>query len=282
MIRRTFMTIISKKIRPIASAFWVPIILVVLCMFCGGNAFAFGEGGCDGDCNKCHTINKAEALDIMNKLKVPDVKVLGVSMSPIKGIWEVSVDSQGKRGIFYVPFSKHYVIQGSIIEVATGADKTSEQYRVLQESRKIDVSKISLKNALVLGDKKAKKRVIIFTDPECPFCERLHEEMKKVVEMRKDIVFYIRLFPLKMHPDAYWKAKSIMCNKSLQMLDDNFAKKPIQRTECETNEVDNTIKLAEKLGITGTPTIILSNGKMHSGAMSAEQLIEFIDGKNKK
>ena len=139
-----------------------------------------------------------------------------------------------------------------------------------------------LKNALVLGDKKAKKRVIVITDPECPFCARLHEEMKKVVEKRKDIVFYIRLLPLKMHPDAQWKAKSIMCNKSIQMLDDNFAKKPIPRTECQTKEVDNTIKMAEKLGITGTPTIILSSGKMHSGTMSAEQLIELIDGKKKK
>jgi protein-disulfide isomerase len=63
------------------------------------------------------------------------------------------------------------------------------------------------------------------------------------------------------------------------MLEDNFAKKTIPRTECNTKEVDNTIKTAESLGITGTPTIILPNGKMRSGAMTAEQLIELIDGK---
>ncbi len=276
------MTVIGKDNRTIASALCMSALLVVLCLISGGNAFAFGEGGCDGDCNKCHSFNKAEAGEIMKKLKVPDAKVLDVRMSPIKGLWEVSIDTQGKRGIFYVPFSKNYIVQGSIVEVSTGADKTGEQYRKLQESRKIDVSQISLKNALVLGDKKAKKRVIVITDPECPFCARLHEEMKKVVEKRKDIVFYIRLLPLKMHPDAQWKAKSIMCNKSLEMLEDNFAKKSIPRTECQTKEVDNTIKLAEKLGITGTPTIILSSGRIHSGAMSAEQLIELIDGKKKK
>lgn len=276
------MTKYSKDKGYIAYALYIATLFVVLFLFSGGNVFAFGTSGCDGDCNKCHAFNKTEAGDILKKLKVPDAKVLDVRMSPIKGLWEVSIDSQGKRGIFYVPFSKRYIVQGSIVEVDTGADKTSEQYRILQEGRKIDVSKISLTNALVLGDKKAKKRVIVITDPECPFCARLHEEMKKVVEKRKDIVFYIRLLPLKMHPDAYWKSKSIMCNKSLQMLDDNFAKKAIPRTECQTKEVDNTIKLAEKLGITGTPTIVLSNGKVHSGAMSAEQLIELIDGKKKK
>ena len=276
------MTIIRKYHTTIAFALCVSVLFVVLCLINRSNAFAFGTGGCDGECNKCHSFTKAEAGDIMKKLKVPDAKVLDVRDSPIKGLWEVSIDTQGKRGIFYVPFSKNYIVQGSIVEVATGADKTSEQYRILQESRKIDVSQVSLKNALVLGDKKAKKRVIVITDPECPFCARLHEEMKKVVEKRKDIVSYIRLLPLKMHPDAQWKAKSIMCNKSLQMLDDNFAKKPIPRTECQTKEVDNTIKMAEKLGITGTPTIILSSGKMHSGTMSADQLIELIDGKKNK
>ena len=264
--------------------FWSAVLfnvclLIIFCSITASNAFAFGTGGCDADCNKCHSFSKAEAVDILKKLKVPDAKVLDVHMSPIKGLWEVAIDSQGKRGIFYVPFSKNYVVQGSIVEVTTGANKTSEQYQKIQDSRKIDVSKISLKNALVLGDKKAKKRVIVFTDPDCPFCEKLHAEMKKVIEQRKDIVFYIRLFPLKMHPDSYWKSKSIVCGKSMQMLEDNFAKKPIARDECNTKEVDNTVKMAESLGISGTPTLILPNGKMRSGAMSAEQIIELIDGK---
>jgi len=256
-------------------------IVVLLSLIGGGRTYAFDQGGCNGDCNKCHSINKEEAGEIIKKLKVPDVKVLDVKMSPIKGLWEVSIDSQGKRGVFYVPFSKRFIVQGQIIEIATGADKTGEQYRKLQESRRVNVSKIPLSGALVLGNKNAKKRVIVFTDPECPFCGRLHEEMKKVVAQRKDIVFFIKLFPLKMHPDAYWKSTSIMCNRSLQMMDDNFAKKPIPRTDCKTKEIDSTVKLGEKLGITGTPTIILSSGRMHSGSMTAEQLIELIDGEKK-
>jgi thiol:disulfide interchange protein DsbC len=256
------------------------VFFFVVSLLSGGNVFAFGEGGCDGECNKCHSLTKAEAGDIMKKLKIPDPKVRDIRMSPIKGLWEVSVDSQGKSGFFYIAFSKNYIVQGQIVEVSTGVDKTREQYQIMQDSKKIDISKISLTNALVLGDRKAKKRVIVFTDPDCPFCGRLHDEMRKVVEKRKDIVFYIRLFPLvKLHSDSYWKSQSIVCNKSLQMLEDNFAKKPIQRTECSTKEVDNTIKLAGKLGITGTPTLIFSNGKMRSGAMSAEQLIELVDGK---
>ena len=268
-----------KDLRTAAKGTVFTVIILVLLSMGAGSAFAFGQGGCDGECDKCHSLSKSEATDIVKKLKIPDSKVLGIRMSPVKGLWEVNIESQGKSGLLYIPFSKHYVVQGQIIEVATGVDKTKEQYQMIQDSKKVDVSKISLKNALILGQKNAKKKVIVFTDPDCPFCFRLHDEMKKVVEKRKDIVFYIRLFPLKMHPDSYWKSTSIICSKSLQMLEDNFAKKPIPRTECGTKEVDNTIKLAGSIGITGTPTLILSNGKKHAGTMSADELIDFIDGK---
>ena len=107
--------------------------------------------------------------------------------------------------------------------------------------------------------------------------------MKKVVEKRKDIVFYIRLYPLiTLHPEAYWKSTSIICKKSLKMLDDNFYKKPIERVECKTSEVDNTIRLAEKLKITGIPTLIFEDGSILSGVMSAEDLIKLIDSRKKQ
>jgi thiol:disulfide interchange protein DsbC len=107
--------------------------------------------------------------------------------------------------------------------------------------------------------------------------------MKKVVEKRKDIAFYIRLFPLiNIHPDAYWKSTSIVCKKSMKLLDDNFYKMPIERIECKTTEVDNTIKLAEKLKINGTPTLIFEDGSILSGAVSAEDLIKLIDSRKKQ
>jgi thiol:disulfide interchange protein DsbC len=101
--------------------------------------------------------------------------------------------------------------------------------------------------------------------------------MKKVIAQRMDIAFYMKLFPLKMHRDAYWKSKSIICNKSIQFLEDNFEKKPIPRTECDTKEIDENVKLAEKNGITGTPTMILPDGSIYSGAAEAEKLIKMID-----
>jgi len=100
--------------------------------------------------------------------------------------------------------------------------------------------------------------------------------MKKVVAERKDIAFYIKMYPLPMHKDAYDKAKAIVCEKSLALLDDAFEKKPLPKPKCETTVIDENIKLAQKLGISGTPAMIFPDGKIVPGALDAKTIIEKI------
>jgi thiol:disulfide interchange protein DsbC len=100
--------------------------------------------------------------------------------------------------------------------------------------------------------------------------------MKKILEERKDIVFYIELFPLNSHPEAYGKSKSIVCEKSLTLLEDAFEKKPLPKPNCETRVVDENIKLAQKLGITSVPVLILPDGRLLPGYKDAKTLISLI------
>lgn len=244
---------------------------------------AHASGACDADCMKCHTISKDEVQNILKKIKAPDAKILKIQMSPVRGLWEVAVEDKGKRGLFYVDFSKKYLISGSIVEVNAAINKTAERASELSKGRRIDITRIPLKDALLLGDIDATKKVIVFTDPDCPFCGRFHAEIKKVTEQRKDIAFYIKLFPLKkLHPNAYWKSKSIVCNKSLQLLEDNFEKKPIPKLKCKTKEIDENIKLADSIGIRGTPTSIMPDGSVYTGFLEADKLIRMVDSVKKK
>ena len=103
--------------------------------------------------------------------------------------------------------------------------------------------------------------------------------MKKVIEKRKDIAFYIILFPLPMHKDAARKSKTIMCEKSLSLLDDAFEKKQIPDPKCDTTAIDDNIKLGQKLGISGTPAMIFPNGVLESGARDADAIISLVDKK---
>lgn len=101
--------------------------------------------------------------------------------------------------------------------------------------------------------------------------------MKKIIEERKDIVFSIKMLPLpKIHPGAYDKAKAIVCEKSMTLLEDAYDKKQLPKPSCETTVVDENIRLAEKLGISSLPTLVFPDGRVISGYKDAKSLINLI------
>jgi thiol:disulfide interchange protein DsbC len=92
--------------------------------------------------------------------------------------------------------------------------------------------------------------------------------MKKTIEERKDIAFYIKLYP-----EAYEKSKAIACEKSLALLEAAHEKKPLPKPSCETTVIDENIRLAEKLGISSLPSIVLPDGRVFPGYRDAKSLI---------
>ncbi len=101
--------------------------------------------------------------------------------------------------------------------------------------------------------------------------------MKKVIKERKDIVFFIKLYPL--NKESYTKAKAIVCEKSLALLEDAFENKPIPKPKCETSAIDDNIKLAKKLGISGAPAIVMPDGRLIPGYIDAAAIIKHAEKK---
>ncbi|HTZ18926.1 MAG TPA: DsbC family protein [Dissulfurispiraceae bacterium] len=253
-------------------------LLILAVMLFANQACALSEKDHDQkahDCAKCHTLTNEEAAAVLKDI-APDLKILNVGQAPVKGLWEVFLQAGGRKAVVYVDYSKKNFFSGAIIDIKAKKNLTQEKF---EELNKVDVSKIPLDDALVLGDKNAKYKVIVFSDPDCPFCGKLHQELKKVVEKRKDIAFFIKLFPLPMHPDAAWKAKTIICKKSLQLLEDNFEGKQIPKVDCDTKVIEENSKIAAESGISGTPALVLPDGRIAPGFREADALIELITKK---
>lgn len=227
------------------------------------------------DCSQCHTMKKEEAEVILKPFN-KNISVLGVSRSKARYLWEVSYESEGRKGLVYVDLPKKHILSGNVIDVRSKTNITQEK---LSEINRVNASRIPVKDAITVGNRNATHKIIVFTDPECPFCAKLHDEIKKIVTERNDIAFLIKLFPLKMHPGAYEKAKAIVCEKSLKLLEDAFAKKPLPSPTCTTTLVDENIKRAAQLGITGTPTMIFPDGRVFPGFHDARTIKNLIDKK---
>ncbi len=247
----------------------IPIILLVFILI-PVSSFAFSQKG--QDCSKCHKLTTTEAAALLNEL-IPNLKVINIRVSPVKAMWELAIEANSKKGIVYVDFSKKHFVSGSIVSIKEKKNLTQERF---EDLNRVDVSQIPLADAIIVGNKDAKHKVIVFTDPDCSFCKKLHAEIKKVVQERKDVAFYKKMYPLKIHPEAYEKSKAIVCEKSVELLEKAFEKKPLPKPKCETTAVDENIKLAEKLGISGTPVLVMPDGRLISGYREAKALKELI------
>jgi thiol:disulfide interchange protein DsbC len=245
------------------------LLLAVSLMFAAPtttHAFAPKKG--DKPCIECHKLDKKTASEIVDKA-IPDGKVLDIKDAPFKGVWLIEVEKNGQRGAVFLDFSKKFLI-GQVVPVAALQN---------QAPRNVDVSKIPLENAVLFGSKTAKKKVIVFSDPDCPYCRKLHIVMKEVIAKRPDIAFEIILNPLPMHKDAFKKAQAIVCSKSTEMLDEAFTGKNVPEPTCPPDKVEKNKALAQSLGFTGTPTLVRDDGTVLSGYLPEDKLIDWIDKK---
>lgn len=250
--------------------FWLAAAASVLALPLAAAAFAPKEAG-GKTCTDCHKLSQAEAETALKGLVD---KVLAVRPSQVPGLWDVDVEKQGHKIPVYLHFSKNFVVAGNVIRLDTTEDLTREREVGLN---RIDASVIPLDDAVVIGNPKAAHKIVVFDDPECSFCIKLHPEMKKVVADRKDIAFFIKMLPLDSHPTARKKAEAIICAKSLQLLDDSLAGKPIPEPTCQTDQVDKNKALAAQLGIRSTPTLVFPDGRVMPGYKPADKIIETLE-----
>jgi thiol:disulfide interchange protein DsbC len=102
--------------------------------------------------------------------------------------------------------------------------------------------------------------------------------MRAVVAKRPDIAFFIKMLPLEIHPDAYAKAKAILCEKSLDLLEKSLDGQSLPPPACETDQIDKNKELAKTLGIGSTPTLVFPDGRVYPGSRPADKIIAILEG----
>lgn len=255
--------------KPIVSA-CVLVALLALSLSTPAEAFR-KEAGNAGDCTECHKLTKEEAGKILGKIVD---NVVAVAPGPFTGVWEVDIARNGRTYPLYLDFSMKYLFNGQIIRLADMENLTGKRATDLN---RVDVASIPVKDAIRVGSPAAKRTVIVLSDPTCPYCVKLHGELKKAAAKDAGVAFLVLPYPRNANDKAtYRKCQAVVCAKSEKMLDDAFTGKEIPAPSCETKAVDETIRLAGRLQVQGTPSMILPDGRLISGYMEADALLALL------
>lgn len=249
--------------------------VLAFCSILGTSSLAFAKDEHIGsDCTSCHTLSPVEAGTLLKDIG----QVKSVKNSTVKGLFEVVLERGGRQTLVYVDFAKKHVFPGPIFSIASKTPIATPLPPARKEPAKVSVASIPLDHSIVMGNPKGTKKLIVFTDPDCPFCSRLHAELKQLIKMDGNVVVYIKMFPLSIHPNSFDKARVILGRQSLELLDKafNHEQLPLPGDGDPKNLVEESIKLGERLGVNSTPTIILPDGQVVAGTRDAKSLFDML------
>lgn len=133
-----------------------------------------------------------------------------------------------------------------------------------------------------------KDSIVVFTDPTCPFCKKLHLDIDKLNNAGISVyyLFYPRTVLRGLKDPQLHKTINLMddawYSKNKKMaLDDIFdGYKVREENKTKNTNIPNPVfehyLLGELVGVTGTPTILMSNGKVETGYRNTKRLLSTI------
>lgn len=101
------------------------------------------------------------------------------------------------------------------------------------------------------GSQDARFVIVEYSDYECPFCQTVHPDLKRILEENPDMGWVYRDFPLSFHPKAQKLAEATQCAYDLGGNDAYWALGDAIFNAMPTLEVSGVAELANSLGLDG-------------------------------
>ncbi len=175
--------------------------------------------------------------------------------------------------IAYISGDGRYLLQGDLIDLA-------EQVNLSEKDRNAARAKmmaaVSDEATIVFTPETVRHSVSVFTDIDCTFCRRLHNQIEEYMDEGIEVRYF--LYPRNGPTSPSWaKAEQVWCSDdrnqalTLAKLDKEF-----QTRDCDSSIVSTHYSMGQDVGLRGTPAIVLEDGTLFSGYLPPQQLTEAI------
>jgi thiol:disulfide interchange protein DsbC len=199
----------------------------------------------------------------------PDLEIGEISQSAIPGLLEFKVGAD----VFYASEDARYFVQAEIFDIESRTNITEES-RAL--ARAAYVGEIKNNVAVEFAADEPKYTVTVFTDIDCGYCRKLHQQMSDY-HARGISIRYL-FFPRSGPNTASWaKAESVWCSESQQeAMTRAKAGEALPAADCQPTPIADHYKLVGELGLTGTPALFTDGGQLLVGYRSPDELEQIL------
>lgn len=201
----------------------------------------------------------------------PDIPVDSVKESALDGFYEVVI--AGGQTLYVTRDGNHF-FAGDLYRIGESEFvNLSEEVRKQARKERIDAIDDSEKVVFSPPEDQVKATINVFTDVDCGFCRKLHRDVPEL--NRLGIAVKYLAYPREgIHSATYNKTVSAWCaDNPNEALTKAKQGQSIPQATCD-HPVAEQYQLGRELGVTGTPSIIMSDGTMQPGYLPAQKMAE--------
>jgi thiol:disulfide interchange protein DsbC len=221
-----------------------------------------------------HADGDTEKLKARLQQRLTEISISELKPAPVPGLYEMVFGTR----VAYVSADGQYMLTGDLIDLASSRNLTA-----LRRSGLVlkSIDAMGEANMIVIGPAKPKRTLTVFTDVDCPYCARLHLEVPKLTQAGVKVRYL--LYPRAgKDTETYRRAVAVWCAKDRKQAI-GIAKSggKLEMKSC-TNPVEEHVRLGHAVGVEGTPTIVMDDGRVLPGYAPAAELLSALglqDGK---
>lgn len=207
----------------------------------------------------------------------PDAPPTSVQPSPVPGLYEVIFGSS----VYYFSADGKHMLGGPLVEVASRRNLSAAALQKVEREQFVPKRLAFLRelrddDAIVFPAAKAKYRVTVFTDIDCGYCRELHRHIDQY-NAAGITVRYVAFPRAGEGSESFRKTEAVWCAADRKAaLTAAKSDKPVPAKTCK-NPVADQLHAGERLGVTGTPAILLDDGRLLPGYLPPEELRQALD-----
>lgn len=211
-------------------------------------------------------------LENLKKILPQGLNINFYEESEIENFYVVNV---ANNQILYVSNDFKYVFAGDVISLDNGAPSSLNELYQAKLVKQV-MSLLEDTRTINFTAENEKHLIKVFTDISCGYCRLLHSQIDDYLALGISIEYYG--FPRDgLQTQVFEDMQSAWCSDDPKLSITKLkAGDDVERKTCQ-NPIQMHYEYGQLLGITGTPSIFLSNGQKLSGYIPASELIKIIE-----
>jgi thiol:disulfide interchange protein DsbC len=222
------------------------------------------------------TTSRAVPADVRARVvaRLPGATPGDVAPSPIPGLYEVTMGGL----IAYVSEDGKYLLSGNVYDLDTQMNLTASRRNAARAKALASAPESQM---IVFGPSNAKMSVTVFTDIDCGFCRKFHNQIADINKagVRVRYMMYPRTGP---GTESWKKAEQVWCSSDRRdALTRSKRGEALKAKNCGDGPIKTQYELGSDLGVEGTPAIFTQDGDYIGGFLTPAELVHSVQESQK-